>query len=325
MPYTPGMSDVITQLPVDQIHDIYFSDNRFGSARALDLLPENLEELYNIRKQYGIKLHYLINGNHYTNEFYEQTHEIIEHVKLLDVDVLTMNNTYLMRDPGFMQLLRQATGRTLEIKNSVNNKPKTLKEVMFLVETLSIGHVIVDRALNRNLDELKKISAYCKERSVKITMLVNEGCIVDCMWKNFDDMMISQTTKDSNMKIINIVHDKLGCTDYFEQKAGEYLKTGFTLPNDLNKFNGLIDIVKIAGRNNPVSKWLAMCKSYMYETGNEPIRTLFSTKPPNILLNITANQLADANFNVITENCKNVCGTECTLCDNILEKIIPKV
>ena len=40
-------------------------------------------------------------------------------------------------------------------------------------------------------------------------MLVNEGCIVDCMWKNFDDMMISQTTKKSNMKVIQFVHNFL--------------------------------------------------------------------------------------------------------------------
>ena len=152
LPYTVGISDIIDELPVDQIDDIYFSDNAFGSARALTLQSESLKELKSIREKHGIKLHYLVNGNHYTNEFYEGLDDLIEHVKELDVDIITLNNTYIMKDVAFMDALRKCTGRHLEIKNSVNNKPKTLKEVIFLVEVLSIRHIVVDRAINRNLE-----------------------------------------------------------------------------------------------------------------------------------------------------------------------------
>ena len=321
LPYTKGMLQVIEQLPVKQISDVYFSDNRFGSARALSLDEEQLAELYEIRNKYGIKLHYLINGNYYSNEFYEKVHEIIDHMKEMDVDILTMNNTYIMRDRQFIDIIRTCTPRGIEIKNSVNNLPRTVKDIVFLVEVLGIRHVVVDRSLNRNLDELKKIREYCKARNINITMLVNEGCIVDCMWKNFDDMMIAQTNEKSNMKVISIVHNRLGCVDYFEEKPGEYLKTAFTLPSDLNKFDGLVDIVKLAGRGVSIEKWLSMCKAYMYEDGNVPLKVLFSTKPPNQLMNVTVNNLTDLNFNKITNNCKNVCGTECTLCDDITNKL----
>jgi hypothetical protein len=52
---------------------------------------------------------------------------------------------------------------------------------------------------------------------------------------------------------------------------------------------------------------------------------LFSTRPPNVLLNTTANELASYNFNTITNNCKNVCATECKLCDSVLIKMFPKI
>jgi collagenase-like PrtC family protease len=325
LPYTAGILNVIEQLPIEQISDIYFSDNKFGSARALDLDADMLAELYEIRNKHGIKLHYLINGNYYSNESYEKVHEIIEHIKALDVDILTMNNTYLMRDRQFIEIIRNCRPEGVEVKNSVNNLPRTLKDVVFLVEVLYMTHVVVDRALNRNLDELKKISDYCKEQNINITMLVNEGCIVDCMWKNVDDMMIAQTNKQSNMKVIQLVHNQLGCTDYFAQKPGEYLKTGFTLPNNLSKFDGLVDIIKLAGRGIPIEKWLTMCKSYMYESGNVTLKTLFSTRPPIQLMQVTANDLMDVNFNKITENCKNVCGTECTLCDDVATKLVPSL
>jgi hypothetical protein len=325
LPYTPGMAKVIEELPVEQINDIYFSDNKFGSARSVTMKEEDFTELYEIREKYGIKLHYLINGNYYSNESYEHVDDMVEHIKHISPDILTMNNTYLMRDFNLMNALRNATPKGVEIKNSVNNIAKTLKQIMFLVEVLGIRSIMLDRSLNRNLDELKKISDYCKSLNISITMLVNEGCIVDCLWKNIDDMMIAQTNEQSNKKIINIIHHNLGCTSYFEKNAQEYLKSAFTLPNDLNKFDGLVDIIKLAGRGVPLAAWLTLCKSYMYEDGNVGLKNLFSTRPPNILLDVTANELASFNFNKITNNCKNVCANECRLCDNVLDKMFPKI
>jgi collagenase-like PrtC family protease len=322
LPYTPGILELLSELPTNKINDIYFSDNLFGSARALELTDSDFTELQAIRQRYGIKLHYLVNGNHYTNEFYENVSALVEHITALDIDIVTMNNTYIMNDVHVMTAIRTSTTRGVEIKNSVNNKPQTLKDVIFLVETLSISNIILDRSLNRNIDELKKISQYAKTKGVTITILVNEGCIVDCMWKNFDDMMISQTTAQSNIHVISFVHNQLGCTKHFETHVSEYLKTGFTLPNDLDKFTGLVDIIKLAGRGISTSKWLAMCKAYMYNDGNTTLQLLLSTRPPNQLLNISSNQLDDVGFNKITTNCKNVCGTECVLCDNIAHQLV---
>jgi collagenase-like PrtC family protease len=327
LPYTPGIIDVIEELPTKRINDIYFSDNAFGSARALSLKPENYSELYELREKYGIKLQYLINGNYYSNEFYEELDKVLDHIKQVDPDIVCMNNTYVMRDHLFMSALRNVRndGKPLEVKNSVNNIPRTLKDVMFLVEVLSIRSIIVDRSLNRNLDELKKIREYCNSLNIPITMLINEGCIVDCLWKNIDDMMIAQTNEKSNMKVINIVHQKLGCTDYFEEKPQQYLKTAFTLPNNLQKFDDLVDIYKLAGRGVPIEKWLKLTKAYMYEDSSAQLKDLFSTKPPNILMNTSADELTDVGFNKVTENCKNVCGTECTLCDDVLIKLFPRL
>jgi collagenase-like PrtC family protease len=327
LPYTPGIIDVIEELPTKRINDVYFSDNAFGSARALSLKPENYSELYELREKYGIKLQYLINGNYYSNEFYEELDKLLAHVKKVDPDIICMNNTYIMRDHLFMNALRNARndGKPLEVKNSVNNIPRTLKDVIFLVEVLSIRSIIVDRSLNRNLDELKKIREYCNSLNIPITMLINEGCIVDCLWKNIDDMMIAQTNEKSNMKVINIVHQKLGCTDYFEEKPQQYLKTAFTLPNNLQKFDDLVDIYKLAGRGVPIEKWLKLTKAYMLEDSSAKLKDLFSTRPPNILMNVSADELTDVGFNKVTENCKNACGTECTLCDDVLIKLFPRL
>ena len=324
LPYTPGIFGVLESMDVDSINDIYFSDNIFGSARAVAFDSKHLAELYSIRDAYGIKLHYLINGNYYSNEFYKDTSHVVDHIKSLDVDMLTLNNTYLMRDAIFMEELRKVgrKGATeLEVKNSVNNIVKDVKDVKFMVETLGIKSIIVDRALNRNIDELTKIRTYCDKHGATITMLVNEGCIIDCKWKNFDDMMIAQTKPDSDIMIINFVHNKLGCTEFFERSPAEYLKTGFTLPTNLDKFDGLVDIIKLAGRDIPLGRWLVMCRAYMTEDGNTSLLNLLATKPASQIQQVTSNMLEETGFVRNTFNCKNVCGDECTLCDTTLLKL----
>jgi hypothetical protein len=63
----------------------------------------------------------------------------------------------------------------------------------------------------------------------------------------------------------------------------------------------------------------------MLEDSSAKLKDLFSTRPPNILMNVSADELTDVGFNKVTENCKNACGTECTLCDDVLIKLFPRL
>ena len=85
IPYTEGILTALEDLDVDSISDIYFSDNKFGSARSLFGTEEMFDELYAVRNKYGIKLHYLINPSLYSNEFYGQVFDLIDHVKNIDL------------------------------------------------------------------------------------------------------------------------------------------------------------------------------------------------------------------------------------------------
>ena len=57
IPYTKGMIEALPSLDIESISDIYFSDNKFGSARSIFNGTEMFEELYAIREKYGIKMH----------------------------------------------------------------------------------------------------------------------------------------------------------------------------------------------------------------------------------------------------------------------------
>jgi len=171
IPYTKGMSVPLELLDTSNITDVYFSDNKFGSARSIFNGQDMFDELYAIREKFGIKLHYLVNPSVYSNEFYKEVPDLIAHVKDIDVDMVTLNNTYLLRAGIEKDFKRNK--ESVVVKNSVNNLVRTLKDFIFMHEVLNVNHIIVDRSLNRDLDTLTKMSNYAKERDIKITMLVN--------------------------------------------------------------------------------------------------------------------------------------------------------
>ena len=319
IPYTSGMLEVLSKLDTSSIIDVYFSDNKFGSARSIFNGSEMFDELKAIRDTYGIKIHYLVNPSVYSNEFYQEVPDLIEHVKNIDADIVTLNNTYLLRAGIEKDFKSNKPG--LEVKNSVNNLVRTLKDFVFMHTELGITSIIVDRSLNRDLDTLKKMSDYAKEHGIKITMLVNEGCIVDCKWKQWDDIIISQIKVNENREFTDNVHKHLGCVKYFNTNPAEWLKTAFTLPNDIRKFDGLVDVIKIAGRGFPLDRWFRVIDAYQKESGNIRFGEILSTTGDIALSNVIVNDLADLGFNDLTRNCKTVCGTECDHCDNVYKKL----
>jgi collagenase-like PrtC family protease len=320
IPYTSGMLDALEELDIESISDVYFSDNKFGSARSLFGSQEMFDELYAVRDRYGIKLHYLVNPSLYSNEFYGQVFDLIEHVKNIDVDMITLNNSYLLRSNIIKDF--QQHKPDIVLKNSVNNLVRTLKDFIFMHEVLHLTHIIVDRSLNRDLDTLKKMSAYAKQHDIKITMLVNEGCIVDCKWKQWDDLIISQVKFQDKRDLTTQVHTKLGCVSYFNENPAEWLKTAFTFPNDLSKFDGLVDVIKLAGRGIPVTQWKNVISAYQRSSGNIRLGDILSTNGNTRLSMALINDIAELGFNQITNNCKTVCGTECNHCDKIYDKLI---
>ena len=314
------MLDALEELDIESISDVYFSDNKFGSARSLFGSQEMFDELYAVRDRYGIKLHYLVNPSLYSNEFYGQVFDLIEHVKNIDVDMITLNNSYLLRSNIIKDF--QQHKPDIVLKNSVNNLVRTLKDFIFMHEVLHLTHIIVDRSLNRDLDTLKKMSAYAKQHDIKITMLVNEGCIVDCKWKQWDDLIISQVKFQDKRDLTTQVHTKLGCVSYFNENPAEWLKTAFTFPNDLSKFDGLVDVIKLAGRGIPVTQWKNVISAYQRSSGNIRLGDILSTNGNTRLSMALINDIAELGFNQITNNCKTVCGTECNHCDKIYDKLI---
>jgi len=339
IPYTFKMYKILNGIKKNdpdnlaKINDIYFSLD-LPSARNINLNSEEKEELKKIKKEFpDIKLHLIFNPNVVSNDFYfeENLNKFIETIldikKEYKIDLITINNTILLKSFYLREILKELN---IDIKNSVNNNVDTLEKVKIFHKDFQINNIILDRSLNRNEDELLKIINYKKENpEIKLTLLLNEGCLPNCQYKQFCDNMISQYHKNTPEEVqhLTLLHDELTCTADFKNNPELALKSPFISPLYIEYYRKLgIDYFKIAGRGK--EKWILenIINFYLKESGglghsqNFGFNLFFSTYRPKGYRNIDFNMLEEFNYFENTKNCKLQCHS-CDYCDTIFEKL----
>lgn len=326
IPYTPGLLDVLRankEIVGDQISDVYFSDNRFPSNRYFTWVDSNWDELRSIRDEFNCVLHYVVNPSIYDNELYFEE-GLLKFINLLieawndGARWLTFNNSILMRLAEFRDNIPPFL-----IKPSVNAKIATLEQAMFWHDEMYVKDLILDRSLNRNMEELKRISEYAKDNGISITLLANEGCLPNCNWKQHCDNMISQYHKNTVNEVRDLknIHGMLACTSHYANKPADALKSPFIMPNNVSAYEPYAECIKIAGRMSNVEKLWNILESYFLQTGNTMLFTFFSTQVSQEMSKISFNDLLDLNFDEKTANCKNQCAS-CNFCERVLDQLM---
>jgi collagenase-like PrtC family protease len=326
IPYTKNIYNFIANLSENnklQISDMYFSDNKFASNRGIKFNPEYWDEIKAIKETYDIPLHYVINPSVYDNNIYmgNELHNLINllwSVYDSGCTILTFNNSFLMRNPEFRQNIPP-----IKIKPSVNNKIITLENVEFFYNEMGIKDFILDRSLNRNFDELERIYEWTKNKDISLTLLANEGCLPNCMWKQHCDNLISQYHKNEANEVAELqkLHSNILCAGHFKYNPSDVLKSPFIPPNAIKFYEGKIDVIKIAGRMASIDILSKVILIYMNNKNNNPLYEFLQTNTDLTYKNIYFSELEDYNFSQKTLNCKNKCST-CDFCDTVYKIII---
>jgi collagenase-like PrtC family protease len=313
--YTKGISTIFEKLNCfDKIHDVYYSLplQIVASARAQSFDEETFNELMFIKEK-GIRLHLVINGYSYDSSVYsdDEIKKLIDIIKASKADILTFSNTIALKHPLFKELSNQ-----IEIKNSINNKVKSIEDVRFAHKMIGLKSLILDRSLNRDFDNLIPIMKYCNENNITTTLLVNEGCIPGCLYKAQCDNFISSPIEEALSTMV-----ELTCGGDYREHPALALKSPFILPGQLNKYIELgVDYFKIASRGKPLDEVEKRIRGYVFGDKSIGLRYLLDTNPHQIFYKINTNMLEDYHFTDNTFNCKNSCSS-CNFCDIIFEKI----
>ncbi|WP_051553582.1 hypothetical protein [Desulfobulbus elongatus] len=111
------------------------------------------------------------------------------------------------------------------------------------------GKVILDRSLNRDLDELARICLTIR-RSVpglKLEVLANEGCLPYCPFKLSHDAYIALANMEGRDQTRHLNCD-IGCMRLLDEQPYRLLQSPFIRPEDIDLYLYHVDTIKLCGR-----------------------------------------------------------------------------
>ena len=137
----------------------------------------------------------------------------------------------------------------IEVRASVNMRLTTLQAFEYLAPLFDSYYI--GRDVQRNLETVGRFSNWCRVNGKKLCMLANSGCLRNCPWQTFHDNLIAHS--DAAMKVENVKgwSPHLCWTLYRDQaNFPEILKATWVRPEDLARYDGLVDVVKLATRQH---------------------------------------------------------------------------
>ena len=206
----------------------------------------------------------------------------------------------------------------IEVRASVNMRLTTLQAFRYLAPLFDSYYL--GRDVQRNLDAVKRFSDWCRENGKKLCILANSGCLRNCPWQTFHDNLIAHS--DAAMKSENVKGwcPHL-CWTLYRERANfpEIMKATWIRPEDLHRYEGLVDVVKLATRQHANPEMVISA----YERGCFEGNLLDLFEPgfsPAFFPTFIDNAAFPSDWFERTSACVREC-TECGYCEETCRKV----
>jgi collagenase-like PrtC family protease len=137
----------------------------------------------------------------------------------------------------------------IEVRASVNMRLATLQAVQYLAPWFDSYYI--GRDVQRNLATVERFSKWCRANGKKLCMLANSGCLRNCPWQTYHDNLISHSAAADRIPAVRDFNPHLCWTMYKDPvNFPEFLKSTWVRPEDIRRYEGLVDIVKLATRQH---------------------------------------------------------------------------
>lgn len=242
----------------DEISDIYFGHSyryqyngnptRFGEIMGVEATNKQVKKLLMLQDEFGVPVSLTLNTLEPHMEILhdkEVREGLIAYIKTFydwGLRICTQSNKHLMAS-GILQ----EHFPDMEWKNTVNHMVRSAQEV---ADYAALGYttILLDRSLNRDFNELKNIKRVADLKGVKTSLLVTEGCLPACPFKNeHDDVQY----ESQNTVTYWAMYGDLSCNRW--RFGGEPMpRTGTDLnvvtKDQLELLMSYVDILKFSGR-----------------------------------------------------------------------------
>lgn len=207
----------------------------------------------------GPKKYALLNSRFYTPELLVDHSNIAPILRTLDhcleqgvIDGIVYCDHYLLQ--ALADEAPEIAAR-LEAVPSVNTMLDSCRKIeaqlAYIGETgfRPPGKVILDRSLNRNLDELATIclTVHRQIPGLKLEALANEGCLPYCPFKLSHDAYIALANMDGQDPT-HVINCDIGCMRLLDEQPHRLLQSPFIRPEDVDLYLYHVDTIKLCGR-----------------------------------------------------------------------------
>ncbi len=253
----------------DEIEDIYFSKpfyyewegttQRFGDVMGKEASDVQVDSLFKVQDEFGVAISITFNQENPPMEILKDSRvrgEFVEYLRSFydrGLRICTMSHIHLM-GTGILQ----KEFPEMKWKNTVNHIVRTAQEVIDM-HALGYTTILLDRQLNRSIQELKRISKVTKERGIKTSLLVTEGCMPSCPFKTEHDAQQPSVLSVTGQNYWQYLGD-ISCNNWREPSRkgwGKIPRSGVSCVWDTNarfdKYEALVDIFKFSGRLRPIN------------------------------------------------------------------------
>jgi collagenase-like PrtC family protease len=149
--------------------------------------------------------------------------------------------------PGLAGALEAVPG----INTMLDSQAKVEAQLGYIGETrfLQPKKIILDRSLNRDLDQLADTARLCRRSfpDVKLELLANEGCLAQCPFKLSHDAYIALANLQER-DCTCLLNRELGCMRLVDEQPHRILQSPFIRPEDMDLYLYHVDTIKLCGR-----------------------------------------------------------------------------
>ncbi|CCH49598.1 hypothetical protein [Pseudodesulfovibrio piezophilus] len=166
----------------------------------------------------------------------------------------------IFADPYHLQALSDAhpeVAASLEAIPSINSMLDSAGRCFSMLSMIRTTHflppsrIILDRSLNRDLEHLGRISERLKGAypDIQLQLIANEGCLPFCPYKPAHDAHIAMINENLCRDRTFAMNHYFGCIRRFITDPSLILASPFIRPEDAARYAGMVESLKICGRN----------------------------------------------------------------------------
>jgi collagenase-like PrtC family protease len=309
----------------NRITEIYLSGPQayFGSGRIVpEITIDKFVEIVNRVHKEGLRVNLLLNSTCEGSGWYSQmtVASTMDYLRLMcveyGVEALTLAN------PLYISKIKDRFPQTEICASVLSNIDCVQRAVIYRKAGADV--ITPDANINRNLGLLREIK---EATNAKLRLLVNEGCLFKCPFRQFHFNAKSHVSREVSQTGLDV-----SFADFFgaglrviRDDPSQLLKSCWIRPEDIRKYAEIVTNFKLACRSQLKSFVVRVVRAYLEEGWDGDLLDLVSGCCKRFSMNEGAyldNKALEAcKFFETVTTCGNKCG-QCSYCEELAEEML---